>query len=489
MKSKTGVCGILFGMLLILGLPQVAEAARLIDLVETNLSDQVMRFFSFQDPAVRFALWGTALLGICCGIMGCFLVVRQLSLMGDALSHAVLPGVALGFMWSMKKDPLAIFVGATIAGLLGAATVQILRQTTRHREDAALGFVLASFYGVGICLLTLIQNLPAGDKSGLSSFMFGQVAAMGEQDVLLLAMITLLVVGWVVVFFKELQLASFDEGFGRSLGWKMAFWHYTLMLLLAFAVVASLQAVGVVLVTAMLIIPAATAILLTDRFGWMLFYAALIGLSIGLVGSFFSFVGRHLPTGPFMVLAAAALFTLTLFLAPRHGWLPRWWRLRRRRSKTRRENLLKIIYRLLEQKEFQPAGVNLSDIRRLARLEANEIATEVESLVQNGLATCEGDEVLLTPHGWSEACRIVRNHRLWELYLTDAARWETDHVHDDAEEVEHQLSEATIRRLEKRLNYAQLDPHGKKIPGWNDLPPGRSAPRATGFGKSEDHRP
>ena len=188
------------GMILV---PELAFAARINELTESTLLDRTVRFFTFKDPSLRNALLGSMLLGVCCGLMGAFLVVRKLSLLGDALSHAVLPGVALGFLWNMSKDPVAIFVGATLVGLLGAGTVQLLRATTRHKEDAALGFVLASFFGVGICLFTMIQNLPGGNKSGLDKFMFGQAAALGRDDVILLAIITALALGAVIVFYKE----------------------------------------------------------------------------------------------------------------------------------------------------------------------------------------------------------------------------------------------------------------------------------------------
>ena len=210
--------------------PELALAARINEVAETTLLDRAIRFFTFKDPSLRNALLGSMLLGICCGLMGAFLVVRKLSLLGDALSHAVLPGVALGFLWNMSKDPVAIFVGATLVGLLGAGTVQLLRATTRHKEDAALGFVLASFFGVGICLFTMIQNLPGGNKSGLDKFMFGQAAALGRDDVILLAIVTALALCAVLVFYKEYAITSFDAGFARSLGMPVQAFHYSLML-------------------------------------------------------------------------------------------------------------------------------------------------------------------------------------------------------------------------------------------------------------------
>ncbi|MGC1482115.1 MAG: metal ABC transporter permease [Chthoniobacterales bacterium] len=469
------------GALLLL-VPEVAHGARISDITETSVTDRAIRFFTFQDASLRNALIGSMLLGICCGLMGAFLVVRKLALMGDALSHAVLPGVALGFLWNMSKDPVAIFVGATAAGLLGAGTVQLIRNTTRHKEDAALGFVLASFFGVGICLFTMIQNLPGGNKSGLDKFMFGQAAALGTGDVLLLAGVSLLAVGSIILFFKEYRLTSFDAGFARSVGIPVQFFHYSLMLLLAFAIVASLQAVGVVLVSAMLVIPAATAYLLTDRLGTMLLLAAFFGLCSGTTGAFLSFVGRNLPTGPFMVLAAGAVFTLALFLGPRHGILSRWWRQRSRSARIQRENTLKAIYHVLEDDGFTRETVAIQQLaeRRRETLETTE--EQLRAVRRSGAVTTSGDSVSFTPSGWQRACEIVRNHRLWELYLTNAADIAADHVHEDAEIIEHVLGEETVRRLEKRLNFARRDPHGKLIPGVQDIhrPPDTSG-RATGF--------
>lgn len=460
------------------------EAARIGAEGGGDLAARAARFFSLQDPAVRYALAGSVLLGISCGLMGAFLVVRKLALMGDALSHAVLPGVAVGFLWSMTKNPAAIFVGAVVAGLLGAAVVQWIQGTTKHREDAALGFVLSSFFGVGIVLVTMIQNRPGSAKAGLDQFMFGQAAAMGAEDVGVLAGVTMLVLGAVIFWNKEYVVTSFDEGFARSLGMRVKLYHYSLMLLLAFAIVAALQAVGVVLVSAMLVIPAAAAYLLTDRMGAMLVLSAVFGMVAGVVGAFFSFVGRSLPTGPFMVLAAAGVFGLALFFAPRHGIATRWWRGRSRAERIGRENTLKAIYQVLEDGGFASEVADCGAVAGRRRATLGEMRREVRALVQAGWATESGGEVSLTPEGWRRACEIVRNHRLWELYLTNAVQVAPDHVHEDAEVIEHVLGEETVRQLERRLNYARRDPHGKLIPGAADMGEvPRGTERVAGFGR------
>ena len=450
-----------------------AEAARIGELVETSFGERAFRFFSFTDPAVRWALAGSMLLGICCGLMGPFLVVRRLALMGDALAHAVLPGVAIGFLWNMTRDPVAIFLGAVAAGLLGAGVVQLLRSTTRHHEDAALGFVLSSFFGAGICLLTMIQNLPGASKAGLESFLFGQAAAMDGGDVALLAGVALLSVGAVLFFFKEFLVAGFDEGFARSAGLPVKCLHYGLMLLLSFTIVASLQAVGVVLVSAMLVIPAAAAHLLTVRFSAMVWISAGFGMAAGAAGAFFSYAGSNLATGPFMVLVASGVFFAALFLAPRHGILARVLRRRALSKRVRRENMLKAIYHALEDAGFSSRVVTLENLAARRGENPAAVRKEIATLERAGLASSSPAGVTLTPEGWRRACEIVRNHRLWELYLTNAARLAPDHVHEDAEIIEHILGEETVRRLEERLQHARLDPHGKPIPGLRDMMPGR----------------
>ncbi len=432
-------------------------------------TQQAARFFSLQDPSVRYALAGSVLLGLGCGLLGGFLVVRRMALVGDALSHAVLPGVALGFLWNMTKDPLAIFVGATIAGLLGTGLVSALTRTTRIKEDAALGLVLASFFAVGICLVTMIQRLPTGNKSGLDKFLFGQAAAIGPDDLTLMAIVTVAVTGLVIAFYKELLVTSFDPGFARSSGVPANWIHHGLMLLLAASIVIALQAVGVVLVSAMLITPAAAAYLLTDRLHRLLVLAAAFGVFAGVLGAFLSFLRPGLPTGPLMVLSASVVFAGAFLLGPRHGVVARMWRQRSGAARTRRENTLKAMFHVQESGGAHGDGVGLGEIALRRKETPVDARRQGEELVRHGLATWDGEVLHFTPAGRRRAGEIVRNHRLWELYLTNSANIAADHVHEDAERIEHVLGENVVRDLERRLNYARVDPHGKVIPGPREI--------------------
>jgi manganese/zinc/iron transport system permease protein len=232
-----------------------------------------------------------------------------------------------------------------------------------------------------------------------------------------------------------------------------------------------MQAVGVVLVSAMLIIPPATACLITDRMHRVLLWSALIGMGTAALGAFFSFLGNNLPTGPFMVLAGAVLFAAAFLFSPQQGWLTRLWRQRSQRERIERENMLKAMYHLAERREFREEGISLLELAELRREPLETERLNADKLVHQRLATLTDDASMLhfTPEGWRKACAVVRNHRLWELYLTNVMQYGADHVHDDAEKIEHVLGEDTVRQLERRLDFPQTDPHGKPIPGAREV--------------------
>ena len=228
----------------------------------------------------------------------------------------------------------------------------------------------------------------------------------------------------VFVFYKELLVTSFDAGFARSIALPSEWIHHGLMLLVAFAVVIALQAVGVVLVSAMLITPAAAAYLLTDRMHRMLLLAVGFGVGSGVLGAFISFLKPNIPTGPCMVLGASALFAVAFFGGPRHGVLTRWWRHVSRSKRVQRENTLKALFQVLERRDAEPEdSISLKELAERRRETLDEVSSQASALKQHGFVTLheEGNKILFTPSGWQLACTIVRNHRLWELYLTNEA--------------------------------------------------------------------
>jgi len=221
----------------------------------------------------------------------------------------------------------------------------------------------------------------------------------------------------------------------------------------------------------------------------MLWLSAFFGMLAGATGSFLSFLGPNFPTGPFMVLGATGVFSLAFLFGPRHGLVNRWLRQRSRAARVQRENTLKSIYHVLETRQTKGEGVSLRELAERRRETVEEAARQAAELRHHELATLheEGNLIFLTPAGWQLACAIVRNHRLWELYLTNAAHIAADHVHDDAEKIEHVLGDEVVRELERRLEYATTDPHGRPIPSFAEMQRGGSAPEppgeTVGYGK------
>jgi manganese/zinc/iron transport system permease protein len=319
--------------------------------------------------------------------------------------------------------------------------------------------------------MTMIQRLPSGNKSGLDKFLFGHAAAINAADLRLMGIVAVMTLIAILVFYRQFLVTSFDADFARSLGLPAAWIHHSLMFMVTCAVVIALQAVGVVLVSAMLITPAAAAYLLADRMHRMLWIAAIVGMVAGGIGAFVSFLGPGLPTGPFIVLAASGVFVICFLFAPRHGTAVRWIRQRSRAHRVQRENTLKSIYQVLEARRFHGEGVSVRELAERRRETIEDARRQAGTLRRHGLATLQedGNSVFLTPAGWRLASSIVRNHRLWELYLTNAASIAADHVHDDAEKIEHVLGEEVVREIERRVAHANRDPHGKPIPNIEDV--------------------
>lgn len=419
--------------------------------VDSGLWTQIVRFWSFQDASVRTATAGVLLLAISSGTLGCFIVLRRMSLLGDSLGHAVLPGVCLGFLVTWTKDPRWILTGALASALLASWLIGFVRRHSRLKPDVIMGLVLSGFFGVGTVLLTRIQNIPAGNQSGLNVFLFGQASAISEQDLLFMGTLSLVIVGCVVATFKELVLTSFDEGFAVAIGLPVRGLHYLLMGLTALAVVISIQAVGVVLVSAMLITPAAAALLCTDRMRYMVLLAVGFAVVAGVFGLNVSFLGDRLPTGPFIVLALAVFFVAAYLFSPRYGVAVRGLRRWRQVQKTQRENGLKSVFLAIGP---DPLSRNVS-IARLAESRQEGTAQSlrvVRGLIRHGWAQLDGETVSLTERGQIRARELERNYRLWEHFLTNEVNLPIDHTQRDAENIEHILGPELVRELEAKYD-------------------------------------
>ncbi len=436
-----------------------------------DLWAEIAKYFSDTGTTRRVVMLGCVLLGISSGVLGAFAFLRRQSLLGDAMAHAALPGVCVAFLLTGEKNTWFFLAGAMVSGLLGAQLITWITRYSRIKSDTAIGLVLSVFFGVGVLLLSIIQQSGAGNQSGLDTFLFGKAAFLLQRDIYTLAVLCGLLVLLVTLFFKEFKVLSFDPGFGASLGLPIRFLDQFLTSLIVVSVMIGLQVVGVILMAALLIIPAAAARQWTNRLGKMCWISAGVGAFSGMLGAFVSALLPKMPTGPVMVLAASFLFVLSLLFAPTRGLLPAWRKRVRGRRKILEENLLKTFYKIGENEPDDQPRVAIQSLLKFTSMTGAQVRQECQSLVKKGwLEASGGEQWKLSIVGWERACQVVRNHRLWELYLTQQASIAVDHVHRDADEMEHFLSPELVAQLETLLEQPETDPHGKPIPTGNTNP-------------------
>lgn len=273
----------------------------------------------------QWVLLSTLILGMASGAIGTLTYWKRQSLMSDALSHAALPGVIIGFIVAGSKNLPVMLVGAAISALLGAFLIQWIRSASRVKEDAAMGIILSVFFGLGIMLLTFVNRMSGGGQSGLDNFIFGQAASMVQSDVKLMTYLALVVLLVVVVGYKEWKLFLFDPGFAHGLGLSNRLMNAVYTFVMVLVIVIGIQAVGVILMAALMIIPAVSARYWTNSFKLMLILSAIIGGSAGVLGTVVSTLGKGWPTGPFIVIAASSLFVISFFFGASKGLVIVYW--------------------------------------------------------------------------------------------------------------------------------------------------------------------
>ncbi|WP_367366406.1 metal ABC transporter permease [Leuconostoc pseudomesenteroides] len=257
---------------------------------------------------LQTALITSILVGIMSGIIGSFIILRGMSLMGDAISHAVLPGVAVAYMLGIN-----LLLGASAFGILAALLIGVVTMKSKLKNDTAIGIVFSAFFALGFILISLAES-----ATNLHHILFGNVLAVSDSDLITTAIVLSVVLLFVVFFYKELLITSFDNTFAKAYGLKTQIMHYALMLILTLVTVTALQTVGIILIVAMLITPAATAYLLTNRMSHMMIVAAIFSVISSIVGLYLSFTFNW-ASGPAIVLTAAIFFSLAFIFSPKQG--------------------------------------------------------------------------------------------------------------------------------------------------------------------------
>lgn len=427
--------------------------------------NELLDFLSLSDANVRYVVLGSMLLAASSAVVGCFTVLKKRSLIGDAIAHSVLPGICTAFILSGTKNPLYLVLGAGISGWLSVIVLDAITRYSKIKQDTATGLVLSVFFGIGIFMLTIIQNSGNAAQTGLNNFLFGKAASLLFEDVLVFGSIACIILITTLLLYKEFKLITFDPLFARTTGLPVRTLELVLTTLTVLAVVVGIQAVGVVLMAAMLITPAAAALYWTIRLGWMLFLAALFGSFSALTGTYISYLAPAMPTGPWIVVVVSTIALFSFFLAPKKGVLYRLLQQRNIRMKILEENILKLFYHLGESdREFQQAR-NQRELQEVRYMPRRKLALGLRRLMAQGfMERLKEGNYRLTSAGAAKGRRVVKLHRLWELYLTQYMRIAPDHVHEDAESIEHIITPDLEKRLEEKLNFPEVDPHQTRIP-------------------------
>lgn len=421
-------------------------------------------FFSFADPNIRYVVLGSVLLTASSAIVGTFTFLNKRSLIGDAIAHAVLPGICLGFLVASTKNPFILIVGAFITGWLSLVVVEFISRKTRIKEDTAIGLVLSVFFGIGILMLTVIQKSGNAAQSGLDHFLFGKAAALVGEDLYAFLVVALVLLVVVYLFFKEFSLLAFDKAYAKSIGYPVRMLELILTSLIVLAVVIGIQAVGVVLMAAILITPAAAARFWTDKITVMILLASIFGALSGLSGAYISYIAPAMPTGPWIVIVISTIAFISFFFAPQRGVVYRLLKQQAIRKTINNENVLKVFYQLGEEGNNFFTPRDSGEIIRKRAYDKQKLLGILNRLSGEGYLERTAMLWSLSEEGKAKAQRIVKIHRLWELYLTTYMKIAPDHVHEDADTIEHLLTPELEAELEKQLDYPKLDPHDSAIP-------------------------
>ena len=405
-----------------------------------------------------------------CGLLGSYLVLRKMSLLGDAISHAVLPGIAIAFLLSGSRSILPMFLGAATLGILTALFIEMLHKKWRVQEDASIGIVFTSLFAIGVVIISAYAGQVDLDQECV---LYGEIAytpwdvlivggqEIGPRPVWLLGIVFILDVLLVVLLYKEFMISSFDAALATSLGFSATIIHYILMGAVSMTTVAAFESVGAILVVAMLIVPGATAYLLTDKLKTMLFISVGVALISAVAGYWLASLWDSSIAGA-MTVAAGGQFALAFILSPKYGLVGKGYHRFKLGVQYAADHILLALFRYEEAEprtflSFEHLLEQTSTTRLQSRLAFYTNRRE-------HLITHAQDGVSLTPEGRTAAIHLLRSHRLWETFLSEKVGLPGDHTHEPANLMEHFIDEKIQEKIRDEIPDVNRDPHGKEIP-------------------------
>lgn len=416
------------------------------------------------------------LCAVACSLLGNFLVLRKMSMLGDAITHAVLPGLVAAFFLSGTRNSLPMFLGTVIVGVMTAMFTEWIRGIGKVDEGAAMGVVFTSLFALGLVLIVQAADHVDLDPGcvlygAIEMTPLDTIAILGlevPRAVITLGLVALVNAGFVIVFLKELKISSFDPALATTSGFNSSLMHYLLMILVAVTAVASFESVGNILVVAMFIVPPAAAYMLTDRLTHMIGLSVILAILAAVFGhagalvvpSWFGY--QSTTTAGMMAVAAGGIFLFAAALGPRHGILIKFARRRLLSLRILAEDVIALLYRIDERES--KVNPDLDTLNNILLSDRSSLRWVVRWLQFRKEVIDSGDFYELTDRGRSHAQSLVRSHRLWEQYLVSQAGLGTDRIHSQAERFEHFTDPGLRERLDEATGGPQQDPHGRPIP-------------------------
>lgn len=402
------------------------------------------------------ALIGGSIVAIVAGVVGCLVVLRRMAFLGDALSHAMIAGVAGGYLvmkllFGFEAHAPGMLLGSLLAAITTVALISLVSRISRVKEDTAIGIMYTGVFALGVVAVSIFRHYIHID---LMHFIMGDILGVADSDLWVSAFVAVVVLTLLILFFRQFQLATFDPVMAASIGLPVLLLDYALTTAVSLVVVSAVSMVGVILVVGLLITPAATAYLLCDRLERMLLLAAVFGVT-SVVGGLYLCVWLDSSGGGAIMLFCTLQFLVVLTVAPKYGLLARWLRLRNLIPQQVIEDVLTTILRNEKATSLLEIRQYVDDVKWLNRA--------VNQMVNDKLLSRSGDVYDLTETGAKEASKVLKAHRLWETYL-ETIGTPQDQLHATAHHLEHISPDTTVDYLEEKLGKPQKDPHGRHIP-------------------------
>ncbi len=402
------------------------------------------------------ALIGGSIVAIVAGVVGCLVVLKRMAFLGDALSHAMIAGVAGGYLvmkllFGAEAHAPGMLLGSLIAAIATVALISFVSRISRVKEDTAIGIMYTGIFALGVVVVSIFRHYIHID---LMHFIMGDILGVADSDLWVSAFVAAIVLTILILFFRHFQLATFDPVMAASIGLPVLLIDYVLTTCVSLVVVSAVSMVGVILVVGLLITPAATAYLLSDRLDRMMWLAALFGVT-SVVGGLYLCVWLDSAGGGAIMLFCTLQFLVVLTVAPKYGLFARWLRLRNLVPQQVIEDILTTI---LRYKKTTPLEIVQQYVHS-----GKEITKALQRMTQDGLIIDTDNGFNLTENGEKEANKVLRAHRLWEAYLEKIGTPE-EQLHPTAHRLEHISDEKTVDYLDEKLGTPERDPHGQTIP-------------------------